>query len=213
MSLPSLDHLLLIVPAFVIAIAIHEASHALVATLLGDPLPRAQGRLTLNPLRHLDPLGSILLITYGFGWGKPVYVDGRYFRGNPIRSMALVSLAGPLSNILLAGLLAVGLRIAPEALLAAPKLFQDMYVVTIAINITLAVFNMIPVPPLDGFSILRGVLPTELALKVGPLYQYGPVILLALFILPSLPGPLGIDLLGPVIGPTQRFLQRLFLGW
>ncbi|MBE3075416.1 MAG: site-2 protease family protein [Actinobacteria bacterium] len=213
MSLPSLDQLLLIVPAFVLAITIHEASHALVATLLGEPLPKTQGRLTLNPLRHLDPFGSILLIIYGFGWGKPVYVDGRYFRGNPVRSMALVSLAGPLSNLLLAGLQAVGLRIAPQALLGAPELFLAIYTYTILVNIVLAVFNMIPLPPLDGFSILMGVLPTRLASKLGPLYRYGPVILLALFILPGLPGPLGIDLLGPVIGPAQRFLQHLFLGW
>src|SRR5512146_879708 len=105
------DELILLFPAFIIAIAVHEASHAFSATLLGDPSPRAAGRLSLNPLRHLDPLGTILLLMAGFGWGKPVYVNPGAFKNvSPRTGMALTAVAGPASNLLTAALVGLFYR-------------------------------------------------------------------------------------------------------
>ncbi len=202
---PSIDQLILWVPVFVIAITIHEASHALVATLLGDTTPRKQGRLTLNPLRHLDPLGSILLVLKGFGWGRPVLVNPTEFRGNPVTGMALVAAAGPLSNVLLAVLAAVPLRTQMDLSTQA----TDFALTMVGVNATLAVFNMIPLPPLDGFSVLVRFLPIPLARSAMRLAQYGPGVLLALFFLPSL---LHVDLIGPIINLPTTMLARLVLG-
>ncbi|MHB0868061.1 MAG: site-2 protease family protein [Chloroflexota bacterium] len=202
---PSIDQLILWVPAFVIAITIHEASHALVATLLGDTTPRRQGRLTINPLSHLDPLGSILLLLKGFGWGRPVQVNPSEFRGNPLTGMALVAAAGPLSNVLLATLVAMPLRMEMEL----PGQGARFALTMVIINASLAVFNMIPLPPLDGFSVLVRILPVPMARSAMELARYGPGVLLALFFLPSL---LHVDLIGPVINLPTMMLARLVLG-
>ena len=219
----TLDRLILIVPAFVIAIAIHEASHAAAATLLGDSLPRRQGRLSLNPLRHLDPLGTLTLFLMGFGWGKPVYVNPAEFRINPITGNALVSFAGPLSNLLLAALFGLPFRLhmvpGPEALRwtinlgmwaihPVPALYTFFGVVA-SINLLLAVFNLIPLPPLDGFAVLMGVLPRPMALTIAPLARYGPGALLALFAVSYL---LRLDVIGGIIYPPYEFLRPLVIG-
>lgn len=200
--------------AFVLAIAVHEFAHAIVADKLGDPTPRQQGRVTLNPLAHLDPLGTILIFVAGFGWGKPVNVNPRYLPGGS-RGMALVAAAGPLSNLALAWLFAVPLRAGAvsfptgdhSALL--PSL-GELYVTVIFINILLAVFNLIPLAPLDGSKVLQGFLPPPYDYKFARLQQYGPLILLAVIFL--VPFFLRVDLLGMIIRPPIRWLYRWMLG-
>ncbi|HEX2987572.1 MAG TPA: site-2 protease family protein [Chloroflexota bacterium] len=201
----TLDSLLLFVPAFVIAIAMHEASHAFAATILGDPTPRVQGRLSLNPLRHLDPLGTITLFLVGFGWGKPVVVNPRYFKVNPLAGMALTAVAGPLMNVLLALLFALPFRMQWH-MVGWPLAFAEAVA---SINLLLAVFNLIPLPPLDGFSVLMGILPRPLAIKIAPLAQYGPGALLAIFALGYV---FKLNILGAIMAPPYHLLQPLIFG-
>src|SRR3989338_8810889 len=139
----------------IIAITVHEFAHALLADRLGDPTPRSQGRLTLNPLAHLDPVGTLMLLLFRFGWGKPVIFDP-YTLAHPRRDAGIISLAGPASNILLATILALSLRFLP-----LPQLLSPFFYITILLNITLAVFNLIPVYPLDGEKILAALLPRD----------------------------------------------------
>lgn len=161
----------------VIAITIHEFAHAYAADRLGDPTPRVQGRLTLNPLAHLDPLGTLMLLIARFGWGKPVIFDPFNLR-NPRRDAAIISLAGPVSNVLLATFLSILLRI----LLQTPAGFLAYVFIqpVILLNIILAVFNLVPVHPLDGFKIVGGILPPEYAKQWYELEPYGMIFLLFL---------------------------------
>ncbi|PWU23236.1 site-2 protease family protein [Candidatus Cerribacteria bacterium 'Amazon FNV 2010 28 9'] len=164
--------------ALIISITIHECSHALVADKLGDPTPRLQGRITLNPLAHLDPIGTILLLVIGLGWGKPVEIDSYNFR-HPRPDQALVAAAGPLSNLLLATLLAIIVRFTG----LGSDLFALFAIPIISINVALAIFNLVPVSPLDGGKILIGIAPKEMAREwAHVLNQYGTFILLALII-------------------------------
>ena len=144
--------LLNLVIAILVALTIHECAHAVVAYWLGDPTAKNAGRITLNPIKHLDPWGTLLFIIARIGWGKPVPTHPSYFK-NPKRDSALVALAGPASNIILAILLTIPLGFAlPQALRALIEL-------TFYINIVLAVFNLIPIPPLDGSKIIAIFLP------------------------------------------------------
>lgn len=168
-----------------VAFTIHELAHALTADYLGDPTPRRMGRITLNPLKHLDPIGTIMLIIAGFGWAKPVMVNPMNMRGNPRTSMAIVAVAGPLSNLVMAAIAAVFFRLgvvdlstaifgSGSSLSAADLLFQFLY-----INLALLFFNLIPIPPLDGSKILFAILPAELVYRLRPLEQFGFMILFA----------------------------------
>ncbi len=191
----------------VIAFTIHELAHAVTADYLGDSTPRRMGRISLNPLVHLDPLGSILLLVSGFGWAKPVLVNPLNMRGNPRTAMALVAVAGPLSNILMAVLGAIPLRLGLVGVESGNPILPDLgYLLFefVWINVILAFFNLIPLAPLDGSKVLAGLLPAEMAYQLRPLDQYGPLILLALIFLPSfLPIPNAIALL--IGGPAQSF--------
>jgi Zn-dependent protease len=185
--------------AVVIAITVNEFSHAAVATIEGDRTPRSQGRLTLNPLAHLDPLGSIALVLAGFGWGKPVQFSPFQLRSQRIGA-ALVGLAGPASNFVLALLSAVVLRLVIYQGVGEFTflLLQRM----VELNIVLGVFNLVPIPPLDGSRLLSIFLPQKHQGIVYFLDQYGIFILLALLIFA--PG-----LLTPFFNAIIRFVYSL----
>ena len=144
--------LVLLIPVLLFALVFHEFSHGWVANKLGDPTAKNQGRLTLNPLAHLDPFGSLMILFVGFGWAKPVPVDSRYL-ANPRKDMMKIAFAGPASNLLLA--LIGGLII---RLTGYVDTFTSMLILFTQINISLAVFNMIPIPPLDGSQIFSGIM-------------------------------------------------------
>ena len=180
--------LIILAPVILFSLTIHEYAHALVAHRLGDDTAKNQGRLSLNPLVHLDLLGTLLLFIVHFGWAKPVPVDPRNFK-NPKKDMLLVALAGPVSNILTAIVAAVVLKAIFENFASAGippgsgiDVVAQMLVWFIYIGIVLAVFNMIPVPPLDGSRVLYGLLPDSLAYRYARFETYGIFILFAIFI-------------------------------
>ncbi len=168
-------------PIFIMSLVLHEMSHAYMADFLGDPTPRLTGRLSFNPMKHLDLMGTLMFIVCGFGWAKPVQVDSNYFK-KPDRAMVSVALAGPLCNFLLAVISAIVLRI-------IFFLTRDQMILNIAysicyaaaqVNILLAVFNLIPVPPLDGSRLVHYMLPAKYKYKY---YQFAQQYSFLLFIL------------------------------
>lgn len=171
----------LIAGGLVIALTIHEFAHAFVADKLGDPTPTYQGRVTLNPLAHLDPVGTLAILLVGFGWGKPVQFDPFNLK-DPKRDTALIALAGPASNILLAIALTIVYHLLPETVFFLGILAPVLNFI-ISINVMLAVFNMVPVYPLDGSKILQALLPPENALAYEQFMQrYGSIVLLMLIV-------------------------------
>lgn len=192
--------------ALVVAVTIHEFSHALAADRLGDPTPRIQGRLTLNPLSHLDPLGTLMLLLVRFGWGRPVQFDP-FNLANPRRDAAIISFAGPASNLILATALSLILR-GFGNFGGLPLLFFELLIPVVYLNVLLAVFNLLPIHPLDGGKILVGLLPPDSAQDLDRfLHQYG-LILLLILILPLFGG---VPLIGILIGPTINFILSLLL--
>lgn len=192
--------------ALFVAITIHEFSHALAADFLGDPTPRMQRRLTLNPKSHLDPFGLLFLFFFGFGWGRPVEFDPFNLK-NPRRDAALISLAGPASNLILALILSVILKLfiffKIKTLYAVGSL---IFIPIIYLNIVLAVFNLLPIHPLDGFKIVGGILPEKQAKDWYQLERYGLIFLLMMFF------PLGkSSMIDFLIRPTVNFLTNLLL--
>jgi Zn-dependent protease len=170
--------------ALLAGLTIHEASHAFIADRLGDPTARSLGRITLNPIAHLDPAGTLMMIFasifgIGIGWGKPVPVNPSNLRPDPKTGYALVAAAGPVSNLLLAALLALVLQLG----LGLPAILENVLFYTIFVSVSLAIFNLIPLPPLDGFSVLLGILPNTAARPLSRLYQWGPGLLLLLVFL------------------------------
>lgn len=198
--------MLIFILAFLIAITIHEAAHAFAADKLGDPSPRLAGRLTLNPIAHLDPYGTVLIpflllfigSPFVFGWAKPVPVDP-YNLTHPRKDSALISFAGPFANLLLATILAVLLRFGVGS---------ELTLMLIRFNVVLAIFNLVPVHPLDGGKILVGLLPGEQAQEVDTfLNRYG--MLLLLFLIFPLFG--GVSLISQIISPIINFILTLLL--
>lgn len=194
--------LLFKIPALLLAVTVHELAHGLVADRLGDPTARLQGRLTLNPIPHIDPLGALAFVIAGFGWAKPVPVNA-YNLSHPIRDMALIAAAGPASNFALAfvGILAFRL-VQPTTILPAvmdPLLAVLSYV--FLYNLGLGVFNLIPLPPLDGGHFLPYFLPRASWAALHKVEQYGPIIL----IVAVMSGATRY-----VVGPALRFLVGVF---
>ena len=203
--------------ALLVAITVHEFGHALVASLLGDPTAKRLGRLSLNPLKHLDPMGTLMIFLVGFGWGKPVPVNYELLGRNPKRGMALVASAGAVSNLVTAALFGTLIRVGLLPWQSSGKLFTDdvgiglifsvLVGYIILLNIILAVFNLIPIPPLDGFKIAVGVLPKRQASALARVERYGPIVLLVVVFLGYLTGFLWEILMWPVNG-----FIRLFVG-
>ena len=196
-----------------VAFTIHEYSHAWVARLFGDDTAERAGRLTLNPLAHLDPIGSLLLIFAGFGWAKPVPVDLYALRRSSKAAPMLVSIAGPISNFFMAALAAIPLRLnlfpiqsTSSNILPTPYFFLTYFIFT---NLALMVFNLLPIPPLDGHEILSFFLPPNLAESWERMGQYGVYILIALLFI----GPMiGFDVVQLVLYPVIKFLFGVLVG-
>jgi Zn-dependent protease len=211
--------------ALILGTTLHEFSHAFSADLLGDPTPRAQGRVTLNPAAHFDPIGGLMMVfssipgsSFGLGWGKPVMVTPTYLRFGPRVGGAIVSFAGPFSNLVLATLCALPLRIASaQGIPLSPEVEFVLYV-AVSTNIGLALFNLLPIPPLDGFSVLRGLVSTirtrwayDLGDQLDQVQAYGPWIFIALIALNRVL-PLRYGLIGAILMPFQRPLMWLIAG-
>ena len=203
--------------SLLIAIDVHEFAHAWMANELGDPTARYQGRLSLNPLVHLDPMGTMMMLFsvlsgFGIGWGKPVPVDPRYLRKGPRVGMGMVAAAGPVSNLILAAMVAVPIRLG----LTMSWSLLNVLLILISVNISIALFNLLPLPPLDGASILRGILSTirarwayQVSDVLDRMQVQGPMIFLLLIIVDQV---LPISILGLVLGTPYRLLYRLILG-
>ncbi len=196
----------------IIALTVHEFAHAFSADRLGDTTPRSYGRLSLNPLRHLDVFGSLMLLIAGFGWAKPVPVNPYALGRRTPAGLMWVSLAGPASNFLLAALAALPLRfnLVPDVQLAAWLPTPASFLITfIFINLGLMLFNLIPITPLDGDAIADYLLPPNWARVLQSIRPYGPVVLMALlFVAPML----GVNVIGWIITPPIYALSGLLLG-
>ena len=204
--------------SLVIVLTVHEFSHAYVATSLGDGTARGLGRLSLNPVRHLDPAGSVLFLLAGFGWAKPVPVNPFHLRIGARFGMAMVALAGPLSNVIAAAVFGIALR-AGIVDLVSPGFtlgrFEGAGLIEYALgslvrwNLVLAVFNLIPIAPLDGFKVALGILPRDAALTYARTERYGPGILMALILAGLI---FGLPIFSNVIGPVVNVFSQIILG-
>ncbi|HET9951976.1 MAG TPA: site-2 protease family protein [Candidatus Eisenbacteria bacterium] len=204
--------LLLSIPPILFALTLHEWSHGYVAMRLGDPTARLLGRLTLNPISHLDPLGTILLFLMGFGWAKPIPVDTRYL-AHPRRDMMWIALAGPVSNVLLAIVFGTALRLLPLGEMQASGSMGSAGVYMIAksvqMNLVLAAFNMIPIFPLDGSRVLTGLLPPMQAERYRAFESYGPMLLLGLVLIGSISG---VSIIGMIVSPFVHTVGSIVTG-
>jgi Zn-dependent protease len=174
--------------ALVAGITFHEFMHAFVADQLGDHRARALGRVSLNPIRHIDPMGALFFLIAGFGWGKPTPVNPSALRPGRI-GMAYVAAGGPLANLLLASIVAVAVRSTELAGFSAPGdfLWETLWWV-VFYNVILGLFNLLPIPPLDGYNLVLPFLPARTAMQIHQYATYGVLVLLALILLPRLGG-------------------------
>jgi Zn-dependent protease len=166
------------IPVLLFAITIHEYGHGKAALSLGDPTAKEHGRLTLNPISHLDPLGAICLFLFNFGWAKPVPVDPRYFK-NPRRDIILMSMSGPIAN--LSAALVAGIFI--RYFLLPFEVYLKVLVYMVLMNVGLGLFNLIPIPPLDGSHVLENVMPSSVASYYRRFRRYGAFFLIAVVLL------------------------------
>ena len=199
----------LVLLSILVAVTIHEFSHALASNKLGDTTAKSLGRLTLNPKSHLDPLGSLLFLFVGFGWGKPVPVDiYRIKKVPPLLGMSMVSFAGPASN--LATAILIGFCLKKLALeFGLSDIWIELGFTFVQISLVLAVFNLVPLPPLDGYKVILGILPRGLSRQYSGLERYGPFALIILFLIDmTVPG---VSILSTLIGePVKILLNWIF---
>ena len=217
MDWDGLTSLLIRIAAIMLCVVVHEMSHGYAAYKLGDPTAKAGNRLSLNPLRHVDPFGLLMMFVVGFGWAKPVPVDPSYFR-RPKIGMAITAFAGPLSNFIMAFIAALGLHAAygvyaVEGAGRGLVLLVEFLTVCVAMNIGLGIFNLIPFPPLDGSKILGMFLPERTYFQLMRYESYGMIILMALLWLGFLDVPLFAarsGVMNVILGSTQ-FMQTLVI--
>ena len=195
--------LVLLIPVLLFALVFHEFSHGWVANKLGDPTAKYAGRLTLNPMAHLDLFGSLMILFVGFGWAKPVPVDSRYL-ANPRTDMMKIAFAGPASNLLLAFIAGSLIRLSGNM-----GVLSSMLIMFVQINIMLAVFNMIPIPPLDGSQIFSGLMIRHNPDLVVKLQIYGPQILMGLILFGMLTS---VSPIWWLMSPFVNFFMFLFVG-
>ncbi|HSV85611.1 MAG TPA: site-2 protease family protein [Levilinea sp.] len=194
----------------IVSLSTHEFAHAATADALGDDTPRLNGRLTLNPAAHLDLMGSLMLLIAGFGWARPVPINPYALQRRTPAGVMMVSLAGPASNLLLAILAAIPIRmglVTPSFANTGPLPSLYLFLLQfIAINLLLMVFNLIPLAPLDGEKIAGYFLPPPVASLFDTIRPYGPLILLAILFV----GPMvGLDIFGWIVWPVVNILMRL----
>jgi len=200
----SFEQIIILLPALFFAFTIHELCHGLAAYALGDSTAKRDGRLSLNPIRHIDPIGLVCILVVGFGWAKPVMVNPHNLR-NPKIHMALIAAAGPASNFVLA-FLSLMVLVPAIRFFYVPPTITDAIATFSSINIMLGVFNLLPVPPLDGSKIIAGLLPNSIYYRLPPAGMFGMIILMVLMftgvtsrILISLTGEVGSALLSAVL--------------
>jgi Zn-dependent protease len=196
----SIEQLIAGAIALLVGLTFHEFSHALLADQLGDQRPRAMGRLTLNPLPHIDPIGGILLLVAGFGWAKPVSVNPAALRGGR-RGLAIVAIAGPIANVVVAIGFAVLYRVLDLAAVDDGFVLRLVELI-LRLNILLALFNLIPIPPLDGSNVVLAFLPPRQAIAFQRYAPYGAIALLLLVFLPNSP-------LGLLLGMARPITEAL----
>ncbi len=180
------QELLKIVPAILIGLTVHELAHAWVALRLGDDTPRLMGRVSWNPLKHIDLFGFIMLVVAGFGWAKPVMINRANLK-NPVRDDILIALAGPFSNLAFSLLLVLALKAVVVLVpFSAQRVFEtvtSVFLAFIAINVSLGLFNLLPIPPLDGSHVVGNLLAGKSAAGAAVYFRYGTYVLLALIVL------------------------------
>lgn len=196
---------LLILPGIIIGLTFHEAAHGYASYWMGDPTPKLQGRLSLNPLRHIDPIGFLALLFAGFGWGEPVQIDPRYYKHRR-RDELMVALAGVVMNFIIAFIASIGLKLMVNSLgmgiyygVGEVVFYIVYYIMTV--NIMLMIFNLIPVPPLDGFGILTQIFNLQKYSWYNTLYQNGFLILMVLIV---------FNITDRILSPGINFFINLF---
>jgi len=198
---------IILIPVIIFALSFHEFSHGWMANRYGDPTAKNAGRLTLNPMAHLDIFGSLALYLMGFGWAKPVPVDPRYL-ANPKRDMMWIALAGPVANLIVALisgiLLSILLRL---GLISGQSSLTMVLIMSLQINLVLAIFNFIPIPPLDGSRILGGLIPYKYQNELAKFEYYGPRILMGLIILSMFTR---FNIFSVIISPIMTIFLKLF---
>lgn len=202
---------LYIIPAALIAIMCHELTHGLFSHIQGDPTPKEQGRLTLNPAKHLDLFGTLCLIFFGFGWAKPVQVDPRYYK-NPKWGMALVALGGPLANFILAFISGITMAILEKYVTpnTAVEIIYTFFFYLLMINVGLGVFNLIPIPPLDGSKIIGAFLPNTAYAQYMKYQKYGMLFVIGLLVLLDILEMMGYpSLLNEVLNTILDFILNI----
>ena len=202
---------ILILPGIIVGLCFHEYAHAKMSNVLGDPTPLYQGRVTLNPMAHIDPMGFICLLFFGFGWGKPVQINPNYYKKTR-RGQILVGIAGVTMNLIIAiagmGILRLLYALAPAFLATELGLIINQVIVgLIQINIVLLFFNLIPLPPLDGFGVVTNIFKLDRKPWFYKLYRMGPMILMLAIVF-----DLTSMIISPLVSGTYMGLVRVFFG-